>query len=113
MRYDCRKEGRDPTARAFPCAVRILCAVTGERIANVFFADTAPEGAGASLGRFVTGPDGEPMAAPQRKKRWLSDGRGGRKLDIYYDRLEVWERRPWVAVALDGGHVVAKSEGAP
>lgn len=112
MRYDCRKEGRDPLARLFPCPVKIVDAGTGERIANVFFADTRPEGAGPSLGRFVTAPDGEPMVSPQRKKRMIPDGRGGKKLEIYYDRLEVWERRPWKAVSLADGTVVAKSDDA-
>lgn len=112
MRYDCRKEGRDPTARRFPCAVKIVCPQTGERIANVFFLDTAPLGS-PSLGRFVTGPDGEPLVSPERKKRFVPDGRGGRKLECYYDRLEVWERRPWKAVALESGEVIAKSEDCP
>jgi hypothetical protein len=113
VKYDCRKGDRDPAARAFPCAVRIVDAVTGERIPNVFYADTAPEGGGPSLGRFLTGPGGEPMVSPVRKKRWADDGRGGKRVEVYYDRLEVWERRPWVAVALDTGTAVAKSEGAP
>lgn len=112
MRYDVRKVGRDPTARRFPCAVKIVDPATGERIANVFFLDTAPLGS-PSLGRFVTGPGGEPLASPVRRKRLVDNGRGGKRLEVYYDRLEVWERRPWVAVALDTGAVVAKSEDAP
>ncbi|TXH99554.1 MAG: hypothetical protein E6Q76_19590 [Rhizobium sp.] len=111
MRYDCRQEGRDPRARYFPCPVRIVCAVTGERIPNVFFADTAPLGAAPSLGRFITDATGTPLVAPERKRRWIPDGRGGKKLEIYYDRLETWERRPWRAVSLKDGQVVAQSEG--
>ena len=110
MRYDCRKENRDPLAGRFPCAVKIIDPASGHRIPNVFFLDTAPEGAEPALGRFVTGPGGEPMVSPERKKRFVDDGRGGTKLEIYYDRLEVWERRPWKAVALDTNEVVAKSE---
>lgn len=113
MIYDCRKDGRDPRARYFPCPVRVLCAATGDRIPNVFFLNTAPVGGGPTLGRFVTDALGQPLVSPQRKRRRVPDGRGGTKLEIYYDRLEVWERRPWVAVALEGGRVVAKSEGAP
>lgn len=113
MRYDCRKDGRDPLARYFPCAVKIIDPVNGLRIPNVFFLDTKPEGAEPALGRFVTAADGLPLVAPQRKKRFADDGRGGKKLEVYYDRLEVWERRPWVAVALGTGEVVAKSEDAP
>jgi len=112
MRYDVRKVGRDPTAGYFPCAVKIVDPATGDRIPNVFFLDTAAVGA-PSLGRFVTGPGGEPLVSPVRKKRTVDNGRGGTKLEIYYDRLEVWERRPWVAVALGTGAVVAKSEDAP
>lgn len=109
MRYDCRKTGRDPAARSFPCSVKIVDPQTGERIANVFFLDTSPP----QLARFVTGPDGEPLAAPQRKKRMVPDGRGGKKLEVFYERLETWERRPWKAVALDTNQVVAQSEECP
>lgn len=110
MRFDCRKEGRDPLARYFPCSVKIIDPATGARIPNVFFLDTSPEGAGPALGRFVTDKEGLPLVAPQRRRRMIDDGRGGKKLEVYYDRLETWERRPWVAVALDTGEVVAKSE---
>jgi hypothetical protein len=112
MRFDCRKENRDPTARLFPCAVKIIDPQTGERIANVFFLDTTPLGS-PSLGRFVTGLDGETLVSPERKKRRVDNGRGGWKLEVYYERLEVWERRSWVAVAVDTGEVIAKSEDAP
>lgn len=113
MRYDCRKENRDPFASYFPCQVKIIDPATGERIANVFFLDTNPEGANPALGRFLLAPDGMPLVAPERKKRWVDDGRGGQKLEIYYDRLERWERRPWVAVSLATGEMIAKSEDAP
>ena len=113
MRYDCRRDGRDPLARSFPCAVRVIDPATGQRIPNVFFLDTAPEGGGPALGRFVTDASGVPLVSPHRKRRMVDDGRGGKKLEIYYDRLETWERRPWVAVALDGGQVIAESEDAP
>lgn len=116
MRYDVRETGRDPAARRFPCAVRVVDPATGARIPNVFFVDTAAVGA-PSLGRFVTGPDGAPLVSPVRKKRMVDNGRGGTRLEVYYDRLEVWERRPWVALRLnpDGttGDAVAKSEDAP
>jgi hypothetical protein len=84
--------------------VKILNPVDGERITNVFYASTHP----ISIGRFVTGLDGEPLAT-NRRKRWVPNGRGGKKIEIIYDRLEVWECRPWVAIATDTGEVVARS----
>lgn len=111
MRYDCRKEGRDPLAGSFPCPVRIVCAQTGERLPNVFFADTAPLGS-PSLGRFLTGPDGEPLVSPVRKKRWVKNQHGRPAIEIYHDRLDVWERRPWRAISVATGEVVAQSEGS-
>src|SRR5258708_3732215 len=113
MRYDCRKEGRDPTARYFPCPVKVIDPATGERIPNVFFADTKPEGANPALGRFVTDAGGLPLVSPHRKRRMVDDGRGGKKLEFYWDRLETWERRPWKAVSLATNEVVAKSEDCP
>lgn len=121
MRYDCRNEGRDPLARSFPCPVKILCAVTGERIANVFFLDTSP----ARVGRFVTGPDGQPLARyTGRKLHGLpvhlvdvqgapttrQDGKQVQGAVREYERMELFESRPWVAVAVDTGEVIAKSE---
>lgn len=106
--YDCRREGRDPAATSFPCGVKIVDPVTGDRIPNVFYASTSPP----RLGRFVLGPDGEPLVDPRSRRkvgRCTPDGK--EKARIVYDRLEVWEARPWVAVALDGGGVVEKSEG--
>lgn len=103
--YDCRKEGREPGAISFPCAVRIVNPVNDERIPDVFFASTAPL---AKIGRFVRGADGDPIAA-ERKKRWVSDGRGGKKIEIYYTRLETWEFRPWLAVSVATGEVVVRS----
>lgn len=107
--YDCRREGAEPGSLRFSCNVRVLDARTGERIPNVFYLRTSPP----LVGRFVTGPDGEPMVNPARLKRRVPDGRGGTRLEIYYDRLEVWEPgRRWVAVAVAGGGAVARSEGA-
>lgn len=106
--YDCRPNPV-PGSLRFRMNVRVIDPATGERIPNVFLLDTAP----ARVGRFVTGPGGEPLAGPERKKRWVGDGRGGRRVEYYYDRLEVWEYRPWVATAADTGEVIAKSEGAP
>jgi len=106
--YDCRPEGREPGSLHFPVAVKILDPATGERLANVFYAATDPP----RVGRFVLGPDGGPLVNPlSRRKVWEDNGRGGKKIRIVYDRLEVFEFRPWVAVRLDGGGVVAKSEG--
>jgi hypothetical protein len=105
--YDCRKENRDPAAGYFPCEVKIVDPQTGERIANVFFASTAP----AQLGRFLVGTDGLPLVHPLRKKRRVDNGRGGWRLEVYYDRLETFENRPWKAISLKTGEVVAKSEG--
>lgn len=107
--YDCRREGREPGAVGFPCNVRIVDPATGERIANVFYASTAP----AKLGRFVMGPGGEPMVdARTRRKKYTTDAAGRKRVEIVWDRLEVWEARPWKAVALDTNEVVVKSEGA-
>lgn len=108
--YDCRKTGREPGSISFPCNVRIVCPTTGERIPNVFFAQTAP----AKLGRFVIGADGEPMIDPKtRRKVTKTDERGRWRTEIVYDRLESWSARPWVAVAVDTGEVIVKSEGCP
>lgn len=106
--YDCRPEGREPGSLHFPVAVKILDPATGERLANVFYAATDPP----RVGRFVLGPDGGPLVNPlSRRKVWEDNGRGGRRVRIVYDRLEIWERRRWVAVALDTGQVIAKSQG--
>jgi hypothetical protein len=110
-KWDCRKDGRDPSAVYFPCEVRVIDPQTGERMVGVFFLCDAP----AQVGRFISGADGLPLVHPRRKKRWVDNGRGGKKIEVYYDRLESWEQRPWVALRLhkDGttGEVVAKSEG--
>lgn len=107
--YDCRKDNREPGSRLFPVRVKIVDPSTGERIPNVFYASTSP----ARLGRFVTGPSGEPMvdARSRRKVRDGENARGYPKFKIVYDRLEVWADRPWKAVALDTNEVVTKSEG--
>lgn len=109
--YDCRARDREPGSTSFPCNVRILDPATGGRIPNVFYARTSPP----MLGRFVTGPDGEPLADPRTRRKVgaaTPDGKG--RAAIVYDRLEVWEAgRPWVAVAADTGQVIAKSEGCP
>jgi hypothetical protein len=108
--YDCRPTAREAGSIGFPCSVRIIDPATGARIANVFYAGTAP----AKLGRFVTGPDGEPLVDPKtRRKKWVTDPDGRRRIEIVWDRLEVWTLCPWVAVAADTGEVVAKSEGCP
>lgn len=106
--YDCRRDNRDPSARSFPCNVRFVDPSTGDRIPNVFFAQTSPP----RIGRFVTGVDGEPLvdSASRRKVSYTGDD-GRERCRIEYDRLEVWERRPWVAVSVDGGGVIEKSEG--
>lgn len=105
--YDCRPRP-EPGARRFPCSVRVIDPATGARIPHVFFLDTAP----ARLGRFVVGADGAPLAC-RRRKKLVDTGGGGFRIDTEYDRLEVWEFRPWAAVALDTGELVAKSEGCP
>lgn len=110
--YDCRKEGREPGSIRFPCNVRIVDPVTGAPFpATVFYLSTSP----AKVGRFVVAPDGAPMVSPHRKKRWVDNGRGGKRVEFYNDRLELWEFRPWVALRLnrDGttGEAVARSEG--
>lgn len=108
--YDCRRDGREPGSVCFPRAVRILDPATGGRIANVFYASTAP----ARLGRFVSGPGGEPLADPKsRRKVWEVGPDGRRRVRVVWGRLEVWESRPWVAVDPDTGEVVEKSEGCP
>lgn len=106
MIYDCRKEGREAEAVNFPCSVRILNPVDGERIPNVFYASTFP----VRIGRFIVDADGNPLAGPERKKRWHTKPDGSKRVEYYYDRLEVWEIRPWVAVASDTGEVIARSE---
>lgn len=105
--YDCRKDNPEPGSIRFPCNVRVLDPADGRRIENVFYLSTGP----ARVGRFVVGADGEPLVSPERKRRLVDNGRGGKKLEIYYDRLEQWTFQPWVAVAVDTGEVVAKSEG--
>jgi len=105
MTYDCRKEGREEGSASFPCNVRIL-GLSGEKIDNVFYARTSPP----LIGRFVTGPDGTPLAGPERKKRWHVKPDGSKRVEYYYDRLECWYRIPWVAVAVDGGGIVARSD---
>jgi hypothetical protein len=83
-------------------------AATGERIANVFFAQTSP----AKIGRFIVDADGNPMAnAASRRKVGKFNDKGKWTADIVYDRLEKFEFRPWKAIALDTNEVVAKSEG--
>jgi hypothetical protein len=105
--YDCRKDNREQGALYFPCSVRIVCGMTGKRIAHVFYASTSP----AKLGRFIVGPDGEPMASPVRHKRYVPKPDGSFRVEYYNERLEVIEQRPWVAVSVKTGAVVAKSEG--
>lgn len=107
--YDCRKEGREPGSISFPCSVQIIDPVTGARIPNVFYLSTQP----AQLGRFVTGLDGEPMADASKKTKRIIEENGHRRVEFDYARLEIWEARPWVAVAIQGGGVIAKSEGVP
>lgn len=109
--YDCRKEGRDPRALYFPCNVRVLDPATGARIPNVFYLSTSP----ARVARFAVDQNGDPLVDPKtRRKVRRTDPRTGRpRIDYTWDRLEIWEYRPWVAVAVDGGRVVAKSEGCP
>lgn len=107
--YDCRKDNRDPSSVSFPCNVVIVDKRNGQKIANVFYASTSP----AMIGRFVTGPDGEPLADPsQRKKRWHTKPDGSKRVEIYYERLEMWDYMPWKAVAVNGGGIVAESDGA-
>jgi|HubBroStandDraft_4_1064222.scaffolds.fasta_scaffold318698_2 hypothetical protein len=110
--YDCRKVNPEPGSIRFPVPVRIIDPQTGQAFPDtVFYLATSP----AKIIRFARGPDGEPLVAPVRKKRWVDNGRGGQKLEIYYDRLEVAEMRPWIALRLnkDGttGEVIDKSEG--
>lgn len=120
--YDCRKEGREVGALSFPCAVQILDPATGIRITNVFYLSTSP----AKIGRFLTGPNGEPLARATGRKikgekkhaeaiDW-AESKMPSKLIIppkvkEYERLESYEWRPWVAIAINGGGVVARSEG--
>jgi hypothetical protein len=108
MTYDCRKTGQVPGAARFPGPVKIIDPATGERIPNVFFLDTSP----AQVGRFITDAAGQPMV-DAKSRRVISEvnsdtGRPVRR--IVFDRLELWEHRPWAALAPDGG-VVARSEG--
>lgn len=105
--YDCRRD-REPGSIGFPCSVKIVDPSTGQRIANVFYAQTSP----AKIGRFIVDADGNPMAnAASRRKVVNVDGRGKQTVEVVYDRLETFEFRPWKAIALDTGEVVAKSEG--
>lgn len=104
--YDCRKDGREPGSISFPCNVRIVNPANGERITNVFYASTSP----ARIARYILGPDGTPLVHPQQRKRWVDNGRGGKKIEIYHDRLEEWEYRRWIALAIDTNQVIAKSE---
>lgn len=101
--FDCRPTP-EPGSRGFGARVKIIDPATGEKIPNVFYANTAP----AQVGRFVTGPDGEPLASRRRSKT-VRDGRGGFSIKTDYDRLEVWEFRRWKAIDLTTGAVVAES----
>ncbi len=105
MTYDCRQQPEAASIR-FPCAVKILNPADGERIPNVFYASTSP----MRIGRFVMDADGDPLASPERKKRWHTKPDGSKRVEYYYDRLEVWEIRPWVAVAIKTGETIAQSE---
>ena len=116
-------EEREPGSLAFPCPVKILDPVTGQRIPGVFWASTSP----AKIIRFLLGPDGEPLARATGRKikgtrkhaeqvDWVAS-RMPPKLLIpefvkEYVRLESVEWRPWVAIAVKDGTVIAKSEGA-
>jgi len=107
--FDCRKDAREPGSIGFPCCVRIIDTATGVRIPNVFYAATS-----GKLGRFVTGPDGEPMADSRTRRRtWHEEPDGRRRMEFVWDRLEVWEIRPWAAVSVETGECVAKSEDCP
>lgn len=118
--YDARPTNREPGAISFPVAVRIVDPVTGQRIPNVFYARTSPP----RLGRFLVGPDGEPLAQATGRKV------AGRRMDLRnvrgdlivrdkavsgkmgeYLRWDVFEERAWIAVSLSTGEVVAASEG--
>lgn len=119
--YDCRPSGVEPGSIRFPCNVRILDARTGQRIANVFYLSTSPP----RVGRFLVGPDGLPLVRATGRKipgtrrhvenlTWAPSKMA--PVPIVpdkikeYERLEVYEPRRWVAVAVGTGEVVAKSE---
>lgn len=104
--YDCRKDGREPGAKSFPCNVKILDACTGERIPNVFYLATDPP----QVGRFVVGPDGAPLTDASKKTKRVVEENGRRRVVFDYARLERWERRPWVAVAVDNGQMIDRSK---
>ncbi len=118
--YDCRKQPV-PQSRRFPCNVRIVDARTGARIPNVFYLDTHPP----QVGRFLVGPDGEPLAKATGKRvrgrpehAARVDWAPSRMAPVAttpdslpeYERLELFERREWLALSVDTGEVVARSE---
>lgn len=122
--YDCRKDAsaREPGSIQFPCKVRIICPVTGKPITNVFYVSTSP----AKVGRYLTGPDGQPLAKSTGKMvrgtiayaksiDWIASKMPPKlivpELVKEYVRLESFEARRWLAVAKDTGEVIAKSEG--
>lgn len=88
--FDCRREPAFGSGR-FPCPVRIEDARTGERVPEVFFADTVT----GRIGRRVKGPDGKLLLHPSGQ---------------FF--LEHWDHLPWRAVSLADGRVVAQAEGA-
>lgn len=122
--YDARPPGthsqREVGSINFPCAVRICDPVTGERIKDVFYARTSPP----RIGRFLRDQSGNPLARPTgrkvgKKRMDLKTAYGeiiardkevsGKMTD--YERWDIFEERPWVAISLTTGEVVAKSEG--
>lgn len=120
--YDCRPDNsRAPGAVSFPVPVEFRDPATGKKIRNVFFACTNPP----RIGRFMTADNGEVLVrATGRKIR-------GKRMNLYtadqqliardhavrgsmaeYERLDIFEDRPWVAVSLATGAVIDRSEGA-
>lgn len=122
--YDARPPGnnslREAGSISFPCAVRIVDPITGERIPDVFYARTVPP----RIGRFLRDQAGNPLVRPTGRKV------GGKRMDLRtadnqliarnkvvsgkmteYERWDLYEDRGWVAVSLATGAVVAKSEG--
>lgn len=122
--YDARPPGNNSQREAdsirFPCAVRIVDPVTGQRIPNVFYARTSPP----RIGRFLDDGEGNPLVRPTGRKV------GGKRMDLRnadneiiardkvvsgkmneYERWDLYEERSWVAISLTTGEVVAKSEG--